>query len=160
MELTVLRLGDDGETTIGAFYVNGVFKCFTIEDQEQAGDKVMHETRIPNGKYKVALRREGGFHQRYEAKYPDIHKGMLCIHNAENWTIKTDTHSFQYILIHVGNNDDHTSGCLLLNYAADGKHFVGSNSGNAYQEIYPEIAEACECGEEVTIEYIDVETGK
>jgi hypothetical protein len=160
MKLTVLRLGDDGETTIGAFYVNGVFKCFTIEDQEQTGDKVMHETRVPNGTYKVALRNEGGHHNRYSTKFPDIHKGMLCIYNEADWKLVTDTHSFQYILIHVGNNDDHTSGCLLLNYGIDGNHFVGNNSTAAYRDIYPEIAAACQSGEEVTIEYIDVETGK
>jgi hypothetical protein len=160
MELTVKRLADNGDTTIGAFYINGVFACFTIEDEEQKGEKVMHETRVPNGTYSVGLRAEGGFHQRYGAKYPDIHKGMLCIHNAPGWKIETDTHNFQYILIHVGNTDEHTSGCLLLNFGVDGANFVGSNSGNAYKAIYPIIANALESGEEVTITYKDIEEGK
>jgi hypothetical protein len=160
MELQVKRLGDNGETTIGAFYINGIFKCFTIEDQEQKGEKVMHETRVPEGTYKVALRKEGGHHNRYSEKFADIHKGMLCVYNADNWKIVTDTHNFQYILIHVGNTDDHTSGCLLTNYGADSLNFKGSNSTAAYKAFYPEIAAACEAGEEVTITYTDVETGK
>lgn len=160
MRLDVFRFGDNGDTTGGVFMINGIFKCMTIEDQEQKGEKVMHETRIPNGTYKVKLRSEGGFHKRYAEKYPDIHKGMLCIHNAPDWKIEQDGKTFQYILIHVGNTDDHTSGCLLLNYGFDGKNFVGSNSGNAYKEIYPEIAAACEAGEEVTITYHDIEGGK
>ncbi len=160
MKLTVIRLGDNGDATLGAFYVNGIFRCFTIEDQEQKGDKVMHETRVPEGRYEVRLRAEGGFHKRYGQKYPDIHKGMLCISNRPNWIIEQDGKKFQYILIHVGNTDDHTSGCLLLNYGADSSTFRGSNSGNAYKDIYPEIAKACEDGEEVLITYIDMEDGR
>lgn len=159
MKLKVLRLGDNGDTTIGAFYVNGIFKCFTIEDEERAV-KVSGETRIPEGTYDVALRSEGGFHNRYASKFPDIHKGMLCIYNAPDWKIVTPSMEFQYILIHLGNSDEHTNGCLLLNYAANGKGFIGSVSKDAYVDIYPEIAAACESGERVTIEYIDVETGK
>ena len=84
MELEVKRLGDNGDTTIGAFYINGVLKCFTIEDQEQKQGKVRGETRIPEGTYNVSLRKEGGYHAKYTKRYSDIHKGMLCIHNARS----------------------------------------------------------------------------
>jgi len=74
---------------------------------------------------------------------------MLWVRNVPN---------FEYILIHAGNDDDDTSGCLLVgdtqteNVQSDG--FVGS-SVNAYKRIYTPIAEAIECGDEVTITYID-----
>jgi len=68
--------------------------------------------------------------------------------------------SFQFILIHTGNTDKHTAGCLLLNDTIDFNKDRGSGSANAYKRFYPEIAAAIEAGEEVTIEYIDVETGK
>ncbi len=59
MKLKVLRLGDNGETTLDAFYINGILKCGAIEDEER-GTKVNGETRIPNGIYSVGLRKAGG----------------------------------------------------------------------------------------------------
>ena len=159
MKIQVKRLGDNGNATIGAMYINGIFRCFTIEDEERAV-KVKGETRVPNGKYLVGLRKEGGYHQRYVAKYGDMHKGMLCIYNDHNWKLCNDGMEFQYILIHTGNTEEHTAGCLLVNYAADANSFQGSNSGGCYKTIYPEIAKAVELGDEVTIEYTDMEEGR
>lgn len=160
MKLTVLRLGDNGDTTIGAFYIDGIFQCITIEDQEQKGDKVRAETRVPNGQYTVSLRAEGGKHNKYLGKYPSFHKGMLCIHNAPGWKLKANGKEFQYILIHQGNTDDHTEGCLLLNFGVDSQKYVGSRSADAYKAIYPKIAQVIEDGEKVLITYIDMEYGK
>lgn len=160
MKLTVKRFADNGETTLGILYVDGVFECFTVEDQEQKGEKVKGETRIPNGIYDIKLRTEGGYHSKYGAKYGSMHKGMLCIHNAPDWKIVTDTHNFQYILIHTGNNDSHTMGCLLVNDSVSGKDFNGSSSVDAYKDLYPKVVGAIENGEHVTIEYIDIEDGK
>ena len=160
MNIEVIRMADNGDTTMGALYINGIFRCFTIEDQEQKGAKVMHETRIPNGAYKIGLRNEGGFNDKYKAKYPEFHKGMLCIHNAPDWKIEAEGKSFQFILIHTGNTDEDTSGCLLVNFGLDGKAFIGSNSDGAYRAIYPEIAKAVAEGKAVTITYKDIEGGK
>lgn len=159
MKLTVLRLGDNGDATIGAFYIDGIAQCGTIEDEERK-EKVRGETRVPNGTYKVGLRKEGGFHNRYAQKYGGMHKGMLCVYNADNWKLKAPGMEFQYILIHVGNTDDHTAGCLLLNDLIDFKNNTGMRSGQAYSRLYSRIADAIESGEEVTIEYKDVEEGK
>ena len=58
-----------------------------------------------------------------------------------------DVPNFKHILIHCGNDEDDTSGCLLLgnsqteNIASTG--FVGSSTV-AYKRVYPEIAEAIE----------------
>lgn len=159
MKVTVKRIADNGEATIGVLYIDGVFQCFTIEDQEQKGAKQMHETRIPNGTYKIALRNAGGFSDRYAEKYEEMHEGMLCIYNAPEWKIEANGKSFQYILIHTGNTDDHTSGCLLLNDAVSGSTFSGSSSVNAYKRIYPIIRDAAKTCE-VEITYIDIEEGK
>lgn len=159
MNITVKRFADNGDTTMGLLYIDGIFKCFTIEDEERA-TKVKGETRIPNGIYNIGLRKEGGYHEKYSAKYKGMHKGMLCIYNQPNWKIEKDGMSFQYILIHTGNTDDHTMGCLLLNNAVDGATFRGSSSVDAYKNVYPIILKALEAGEKVTIEYIDIETGK
>ena len=105
---------------------------------------------MPAGTYKIELRKEGGFHNRYTKKYPGIHRGMLHI---------TDVPNFEYILIHTGNTDEHTAGCLIVGDAQENNiilpdGFVGK-SVNAYKRIYPSIAKAIEQGEEVTITYID-----
>lgn len=159
MQLKVLRLGDNGDTTLDAFYINGILKCGAIEDEEREV-KVKGKTRVPNGIYKVGLRKVGGFHAKYSERYGSMHKGMLCIYNAPDWKIVNDSMTFQYILIHTGNTDKHTAGCLLLNDTIDFNKDRGSGSANAYKRFYPEIAAAIEAGEEVTIEYVDVETGK
>jgi|TARA_R110000787_G_scaffold193517_2_gene305049 hypothetical protein len=159
MEIVIKRFADNEDATMGILYINGIFNCFTIEDEERA-TKVKGETRVPNGTYGVALRSEGGFHNRYTKKYGEMHKGMLCIHNAPHWKIEKAGMTFQYILIHTGNTDDHTMGCLLLNDAVSRKTFTGSSSVDAYKRIYPKIAQAILDGEKVTIEYIDIEEGK
>jgi hypothetical protein len=156
MDLLVKRFADNGDTTMGAFYINSKFYCFTIEDEGRKV-KVMSETRVPEGTYKVALRTEGGFHTRYTKKYGDMHKGMLAIYNAPGWKIENAGMTFQYVLIHTGNTDEHTAGCLLLNDGLDGKNFVGNSSVNAYKRIYPIVRDAILAGEEVTITYEDVE---
>lgn len=160
MKITVHRLADNGSATMGAFYVDGIFQCFTIEDQEQFNGKVKGETRIPCGTYKVGLRAEGGYHVRYSTKFKDIHEGMLCIYNAPDWKVEKDGMTFQYILIHTGNTKDHTNGCLLLNDGLSAVTFSGSSSVNSYKRIYPIILKAIKAGEEVTIQYMDTETGK
>jgi len=159
MELTVKRFADNGDTTLGILYIDGIFKCFTVEDEERA-NKVKGETRIPNGTYTIKLRSSGGYHSKYAVKYGDMHKGMLCVHNKNDWKIEKDGMTFQYILIHTGNTDDHTAGCLLLNDAVSGASFTGSSSVSAYKHVYPIVAKALEAGDAVTITYVDIETGK
>lgn len=152
MKLEVLRYSSQKDSTLGALFdiTNGdrKFLCYTLED-EYREIKIMHETRIPAGTYEITLRDFGGFHAKYSKRFPEIHKGMLWVRNVPG---------FQYILIHCGNDDDDTSGCLLVgdtqtnNITSDG--FVGS-SINAYKRIYPDIAKALEAGEKVEITYTD-----
>lgn len=152
MKLEVLRFSSQKDSTTGLLFdvTNGDRKimAYTLED-EHRDVKVMHETRIPAGTYDITLRTVGGFHAKYSKRFGEMHKGMLWVRNVPN---------FEYILIHAGNDDDDTSGCLLVgdtqtqNVTSDG--FVGS-SVNAYKRIYKPIAEAIECGDEVTITYID-----
>jgi hypothetical protein len=159
MNIVVKRFADNGDASMGILYINGIFETFTIEDEERSV-KVKGDTRVPNGTYGISLRSEGGFHAKYSKKYEDIHKGMLCIHNAPNWKIINAGMEFQYILIHTGNTEKHTAGCLLLNDAVSRKTFTGSSSVDAYKRIYPRIAKAILDGERVTIQYTDIEEGK
>jgi hypothetical protein len=153
MKLQVLRFSSQKDSTSGLLFevsdVKRHFLCYTLEDERRVL-KVRGETRVPAGTYKIELRNEGGFHQKYTKKYPGIHRGMLHI---------TDVPNFEYILIHTGNTDEHTAGCLIVGDAQENNlilpdGFVGK-SVNAYKRIYPSIAKAIAEGEEVTIEYID-----
>ena len=80
MKLEVLRVSSQDDSTSGILFdvVNGKrkFLCYTLED-EQRDVKVWGETRIPAGEYKLSLRKEGGFHSRYQAKYGNMHQGMI-----------------------------------------------------------------------------------
>ena len=148
MKVSVLRYSENGESTLGLMFINGKFVCYTLED-ERREKKVMGETRIPAGTYKIKLRKEGGHHARYSKKFPGMHIGMLHITNVPN---------FEYILIHIGNNDDDTAGCLLVgnssisNVNQDGRI---NSSTIAYETIYPKIALALNRGEQVDITFYD-----
>lgn len=157
MKLEVLRFSSQEDSTNGLLFdvSNGErkFLCYTLED-EYREEKLKGETRVPAGTYKITLRTVGGFHARYSKKYGSLHKGMLWVR---------DVPGFEYILIHTGNTDEHTAGCLLVgdtqtqNITAGKDGFVGA-SGKAYRRIYPEIAAALEGGEEVEITYVDFDT--
>lgn len=157
MKLEVIRFSSQKDSTNGLLFnvTDGItkFLCYTLEDEHRWG-KVRHETRIPAGTYKIKLRTVGGFHGRYEKKYGNMHKGMLHVQDVPN---------FDYILIHTGNTDEHTSGCLLLgdtqyqNIDKKPDGFIGS-SVDAYKRVYPSIAEALERGDDVEVTYIDYDT--
>ena len=153
MKLEVLRISSESDSSSGLVFdvTNGrKFLCYSLED-EYRSEKVMHETRVPAGTYKILLRKEGGFHGRYTKKYgSEFHKGMLHVQ---------DVPGFEWILIHTGNTDEHTSGCLIVGDSQENNQlkkdgFIG-RSTQAYKRIYPPIAEALENGEEVTITYVD-----
>ena len=67
--------------------------------------------------------------------------------------------NFEYILIHIGNDDSHSAGCLLIGDSQENNIIIKDGcigkSGNAYKRIYTKIAKALENGERVTIQYID-----
>tara|TARA_R110000824_G_scaffold290832_1_gene479291 strand:+ start:1848 stop:2324 length:477 start_codon:yes stop_codon:yes gene_type:complete len=156
MKLKVLRFSSQEDSTSGLLFLEGKkgleFLCYTLEDERRVL-KVKGETRVPSGTYKLELRTEGGFHEKYKKKYGSFHKGMLHVTNVPN---------FEYILIHTGNTDEHTAGCLLVGDSQENNiiikdGFIGK-SVNAYKRIYPDISKAIGRKEEVTIEYIDLNT--
>ena len=150
MKLQVVRTQFGTDATNGLLFVNGLFECYTLEDQYQAV-KVMHETCIPEGTYDIKFRTVGGFHEKYKKRYGNAHYGMLHLQDVPNFT---------YILIHAGNTDEHTSGCLIvgetqqdLDLSDDG--FIG-HSGVAYSKLYNKVAKELLLGKSVTIEYTTI----
>ncbi len=149
MELEVIRFSSGTDSTNGILIdkTNNKFLAYTLED-EYRDEKKYGETRIPEGTYKLALRKTGGYHAKYSKRFSSIHIGMLHVINVPG---------FEYILIHCGNTDEHTAGGLLVGDSQENNQitkdgFIGKST-QAYKRIYPAIAEAIDCGEEVTITY-------
>ena len=162
MELEVIRISSGTDSTNGVlfeidkhapaphaegFRCKRKFLAYTLED-EYREEKKYGETRIPNGTYKIALRTVGGYNEKYKRRFLDFHVGMLHVTNVPN---------FEYILIHCGNTDEHTAGCLLVGDSQENNQitkdgFIGKST-QAYKRIYPRIARALIRGEKVTITY-------
>lgn len=146
MLIEVERYKSNDKATLSRIYVDGKFICYGLEDEFREV-KVKGETRIPAGTYKIALRKEGGFHQRYsvDKRTKDFHKGMLWVRNVPN---------FEYILIHIGNEEKDTDGCLLVGMTADETNFKVLRSAEAYELLYKKVLKSAEDGT-LSIKYID-----
>ncbi len=146
MEILVDRFVSDDDATISRVLVDNKFNCFGLED-EYREEKVAQETRIPAGEYQIKLRTEGGFHARYGNRFEDIHKGMLHIQ---------DVPGFEYILIHCGNTDEDTAGCLLVGSQAvtEPGNMSITQSTAAYKRFYPQVADAA-TNNDLTINFVD-----
>ena len=151
MKLEVIRFNKGKDSTNGILFDitnERKFLCYTLEDESRT-EKVAGETCIPEGEYRLGFRTVGGFDAKYADRFADIHMGMLHVLDVPN---------FKYILIHCGNTDEDTAGCLLLGDSQENNNikengFIGKST-HAYYRVYQEIAETLE-KEEVTIAYRD-----
>ena len=127
MKVKLVRFHHGKDDTLGLLFIDGVFQCFTLEDEYREA-KVAGETRIPEGTYLLGLRNFGKHAERYG--HP-----MIEIKNVPGFTD---------ILIHKGNTEKDTAGCLLVGMGC-GLNFAGSaylvESTRAYDMIYPVLAE-------------------
>lgn len=110
MKITLKRNFKSERYTIGDLFLNDEFFCNTIEDkvrdlpaicpdtpkrkQCHCKEKVYAETAIPAGIYKVTL----GESPRFKRILPIIH----------------DVPHFLGVLIHTGNTEEHSAGCIIV----------------------------------------------
>lgn len=156
MRLELYRYSSQKDSTLGLlFLVNDEtnhkdFLCFSLEDEKRQ-TKVYGETRIPEGTYTIKYRKEGGYHDKYSKRFPNIHRGMLHVTNVPN---------FEYILLHCGNDTSHTHGCLLvgdvISQNISKEPFLGQSS-NCYKRIYPIIADVLDSQKQLSIKIINFE---
>jgi hypothetical protein len=133
MELKLYRYSDNGDDTHGLLFINNEFFCYTLEDQHQ-DEKVKHETRIPSGyTYRVGWQEEvTPMTKRYRIKYPWFDKHLHV----------KGVKGFNSIYIHVGNDDDDTSGCILTGDGANNNtRGAGkiSSSTVAFKRLYHKL---------------------
>lgn len=150
MEIKLKRYSENDESTLGLIFIDGEFFVYSLEDEGRE-KKVMHETRIPAGTYKLVLVTSGNHDARYSKMFPEIHKGMLLLQ---------DVPGFTGILIHIGNTDDDTSGCILVGNTVNNNKIAPGYLGDskeAYKRFYFKVAKAIsDAIEEVKITIEDV----
>jgi hypothetical protein len=147
MELVLNRILKTNDYTIGEFSVDGKYLCDTIEDAVRplpescpntpkgiackCKEKVYGKTAVPAGTYKVKL----GYSNRFRRILPQV----------------LDVPHFLGILIHTGNSNKDTEGCIIVG-TWDGKteNWV-SNSRVAFDKLMPLLRDATDKNEEITI---------
>lgn len=149
MHLYVKRFRSNHEATISRVYLSKPYRelqflCHGLED-EYRPEKLKHHTRIPAGEYRLTLREFGGFHERYSDLFKEIHQGMIWVR---------DVPGFTDILLHVGNSDEDTSGCLLLGLWRGDDNFI-RDSRKTYARVYAELAPPIASGQLTHITFED-----
>lgn len=105
MRLKLERLFKSETYTIGRLFIDGEYYCDTLEDKDRNliqgmplklldKIKVKHETAIPSGEYEVIV----NVSPKFKRELPRLLK----------------VPGFDGILIHRGNTDKDTSGCILV----------------------------------------------
>lgn len=93
MKLKLIRDHGTKDHTHGKLYIEDIYFCDTIEDQER-DVKVQNQTAIPCGTYKVIVNKSTRFK-----------KLMPLLLNVPNFT---------GVRIHSGNTKEDTEGCVLV----------------------------------------------
>jgi hypothetical protein len=138
MKIVLNRIEYGDTYTIGELFIDGNWRCFTLEDKYRQVDgkgvafwKVPKQTAIPTGTYHVMIT----FSHRFQKHLPLI----------------LGVEGFEGIRIHTGNTDQDTEGCILVGSEWHGEGSI-SGSLKAYQPIFLDIQEAISRGDTVTIE--------
>jgi hypothetical protein len=142
MQIIHERFAFGQDSTLAEILMDGLHECFALEDERRL-TKVHGETCIPVGTYEIKLRAEGGMHERYRARFPDLHRGMLWLQ---------DVPGFQWVYYHIGNRHPETLGCPLTGdlpvILPDGE-FEVARSEVAYRRFYAKVLAALDSGAQV-----------
>lgn len=120
--ITVIRNIFEKDWTISKLFIKGSLDGYSVED-EIRDVKVHGETAISYGRYKLGLRNSPKFSKFFlysdsqnilieakdKVKYPLIKD---FVNHDLIWVL--DVPNFEYVLIHWGNTDDDTDGCLIV----------------------------------------------
>jgi hypothetical protein len=155
MQLLLTRISTATNSTYGSIHIEEDSKirfcCFSLEDGYNER-KVYGKTRIPAGNYEIKLRNVGNVTKTYERRFKNMHKGMLWLQDVPN---------FEWVYIHIGNNHNHTEGCILVGdtvvNSPDTDHRL-KDSAAAYIRLYQKVVDELEKGERVFIRINNLET--
>lgn len=154
MELIVDRKYKKQNYTIGNLYIDGKFFSNTLEDTDRGLDDSMSIaeirklkkpsiTAIPRGTYEVTL---DVFSPRFCTK--PFYKQVCNSKLPRLLNVK----GFEGILIHAGNTDKDSAGCLLV--GANKVKGQVINSKETFKELYKLLKDKHDKGEKITIKIL------
>lgn len=124
--------------TVGKISVNGVFTCYSLEDEIRevpgrpvAEWKIKGATAIPAGVYRITLETSNRFG-------PDT----LTVNAVPGFT---------GVRIHAGNTAADTEGCPLLGMQATDHSLIGGTSGPAVALVKRMVRSAIDAGDTVLL---------
>jgi hypothetical protein len=141
MELRLERIARRDTYTIGKLYIDGVYFCDTLEDRDRGlkqslpasvnrAKKVQGCTAIPTGRYQVTLKMQSPrFKNKKQYEFCNGYLPRLI-----------NVPAFEGILIHIGNTNRDTDGCILVGRNTK----VGKvlESGVTFRALYAKLKEA------------------
>lgn len=138
------------EFTLGRLLVQGIPDGYVMEDEIRSV-KVKRETAIPYGIYELAVRQSPKFSKAFlwsdsrnmliKASQPKPADGQPDDWRLHDLIWLKNVTNFEYVLIHWGNTEDQTDGCLLVGRLAgklNGRDAV-LESQKYYMNLYPRI---------------------
>ena len=152
MELFQRRFIDKQNSTGGYMLVDGEFYNFTLENAAKKEGATDYDTRIDAGTYQVLFRKDvTPLTISYQTKYDWFtwHLEIIGVPGRKN------------IYIHVGNNEKHTLGCVLVAWVFDATvdeveiEDQQWKSVPAYERLYLKVSEALNQDEKVFITIVD-----
>ena len=140
MKLELHRVKETNHNTLGNLFVDGAQECITLEDVVRdlgpdGSGKIPHETAIPSGTYEVVL-----------VPSPKMGRIMPRLLNVP---------FFDGILIHCGNTEEDTWGCILVGGTYTNDEITGGTSTPAYHALFPKLEAAKSRGDKITITITD-----
>lgn len=115
MELILNRIFKGADYTIGNLYIDNEYFCDTLEDTDRnlssdmteaeiSNIKIKSKTAIPTGSYKITLDVISPKFSKSNT-YKSINGKLPRLLNVKG---------FEGILIHIGNTNEDTDGCILV----------------------------------------------
>ncbi len=153
MIIRVDRIYNSPKYCISHVYVNNLYVCDAIEDTDRMLDdsmsnteiakkKVYGQTAIPTGTYRVLMNIVSPKYSK-SAYFKKVCGGKV--------PRLVGVKGFDGILIHTGNDEDDTYGCLIVGFNKVKGKVVDSRV--AFEKLYPMLNAANKNGEEIKITY-------
>ncbi|EFQ2715972.1 hypothetical protein Q6S73_001056 [Campylobacter jejuni] len=133
MKVTINRRYTGKTCVIGKFKVLDdeekiLFECFSLERKEE-GLESGKDLRIPEGNYNLKRHSPSRFENTLRSITKKDDDTMINVYND-------DVPSSRAILIHWGNTDKDTQGCILLGLTKDNNNESVGQSRQACKEFY------------------------
>lgn len=132
MKITINRRYTGKTCVIGKFKVLDddkiLFECFSLEEDKE-GLESGKDLRIPEGNYNLKRHSPSRFENTLRSITKKDDDTMINVYNDE-------VPSSRAILIHWGNTDKDTQGCILLGLTKDNNNESVGQSRQACKEFY------------------------